>query len=112
MATLEEEFAAYKQLGPAQREFQQWKARQAHEAEIAAGGAIRPAPPEQNFPIGATIGGVTGAVIGGLSPVPGGATIGGVVGTLGGEAIQQGVETVMGSEAAPQSLGQSAQRLA
>src|SRR5438132_6603415 len=112
MATLEEEFAAYKQLGPAQHEFQQWKARQAYEAEIAGGGAIRQAPPEQNFPIGATVGGVGGAVVGGVLGGPPGATIGGIAGTLGGEAIQQGVETMMGSEAAPQSFGQSAQRLA
>src|SRR2546428_9284360 len=112
MAGLEEEFKTYLETGQQSQAYKLEKDFATYLQEKGQGGAIRQAPQEQNFPIGATIGGVGGAIIGGLTALPGGATLGGIAGTLGGEAIQQGVETLMGSEAAPQSSGQSAQRLA
>lgn len=103
MATLQEQFEAYKRTQQQRGEFGLQQQFEAFKKEQAAGGAIRAAPREANLPIGAVVGGVTGAVL----PVPGGAAIG----TLIGESAQQLVEQAIGSEAAPQTGFEAAQRL-
>ena len=105
MATLEEEFAAYKSQGQASQEYGEWKRRQAHEADLRAGGSIKQGLPSRNLPVGATVGGV-GATIASSG------NIGiGLLGAAGGEAIQQGVEHLLDDPSAPKTGLESAQRI-
>src|SRR6185295_217964 len=75
-------------------------ARQAHEAELQGGGAIKRQGYESSG-IGATIGSTVGAVAGGvLTKNPAGAAAGGAGGAIVGEAAEQAVHALTGGPGA------------
>ena len=85
----------------------------ANQADQAQGGSIRQGEPSQNFPVGATVGGIVGAGAGlaltGGNPL--GAMGGGIIGTAAGELAQQGYEVLKDPGAAPKTIGESASRV-
>ena len=111
MPGLAEEFEAYKQSQTLAQEYENYKALQAHNKDLAAGGSIRQAPIERNPPIGAIVGGIGGASLGIATANPAVALGMGALGAAAGEGVQQMVEHAIGSPAAPQSSLESAGRM-
>lgn len=101
--TMQQDQATWSDTRSQQAAYADQVARQAIAKDLAAGGSIRQAPVEPNFPVGAVVGGVAGTFAAGPA--------GGVAGTIIGEAAQQGLEHLAGDPAAPQSGMEAAKRL-
>jgi hypothetical protein len=111
---LPEEYETWKQTQTLKSDYETWKAGEAHQAELAHGGAMRTATdaPFRNPAVGSLVGGTVGALGGLAIGGPGGAMAGGIGGALLGEAAQQGYEYLSGSSAAPRTSEESIRRLA
>ena len=116
MATIEEEYEAYKSRRQSnesqsaiQDEYIKFKERRSIQENYAAS-TDEPESPSSRLPIGSIVGGVAGSVIG--APGGLGTAIGlGTLGSAGGEAIQQVIEQATGSSQAPQTATEAAKRI-
>lgn len=113
---LEEDFKTDQETRNQSKQYQLEQDFRAYLQDKAQGGSIRQAPlgeaGKENFPVGATVGGIGGALAGAVVGGPVGAVAGAGVGAAGGQFIQGRVEQATGNRLAPQTKEEELYRAA